>query len=126
MMIALALMLAVPGGPCANPNADQATISQCAADDYARADTAMNRQWKLTLAHMQQFDKDVGPPEDGRPTNAALLLDSQRAWLSFRDAQCELEGAQMRGGSAQPAIYSGCLARLTKARTAQLHELAGD
>ena len=126
MMIALALMLAAPGGPCSNPNADQQTINACEAENYARADAAMNRQWKLTLAAMQQFDKDVGPPEDGSPTNAALLLTSQRAWLSFRDAQCELEGAQMRGGSAQPAIYSGCLARLTKARTAQLHELAGD
>ena len=54
------------------------------------------------------------------------LLASQRAWISYRDAQCELEGFSMRGGTAEPLMVSSCLETLTKQRTEELKRLAAD
>jgi uncharacterized protein YecT (DUF1311 family) len=51
---------------------------------------------------------------------AAALLESQRAWLKFRDTQCVIEGRQYAGGSAQGMTAAACRTRLTRARTAQL------
>jgi uncharacterized protein YecT (DUF1311 family) len=54
---------------------------------------------------------------------AAALLESQRAWLKFRDTQCVIEGGQYAGGSAQGMTVAGCRTDLTKARTAQLKSM---
>jgi len=59
----------------------------------------------------------------GRFGYAAATLASQRAWLAFRDAQCAIEGGEYAGGSMQPMVRSGCLARLTRERTAQLKDM---
>jgi uncharacterized protein YecT (DUF1311 family) len=48
------------------------------------------------------------------------LREAQRAWVSFRDAQCRLESFEARGGSMQPMLDSGCRAAVTRARTAEL------
>ena len=51
------------------------------------------------------------------------MLAAQRAWLSYRDQQCQVEGFQMRGGTAAPMLESGCRARMTKLRTQELKDL---
>jgi uncharacterized protein YecT (DUF1311 family) len=44
--------------------------------------------------------------------------------VTFRDKACEAEGAQYRGGSIEPMIVAGCLARLTRQRGEDLKALA--
>jgi uncharacterized protein YecT (DUF1311 family) len=48
--------------------------------------------------------------------------------VTFRDAQCQGESYEARGGSMQPMLYQGCRATLTRARTAELRgpECPGD
>ena len=50
-----------------------------------------------------------------------LLIAAERAWVSFRDAECEFDAADNLGGSIYPMVYSGCLERLTQARIDQLN-----
>lgn len=50
------------------------------------------------------------------------LILAQRAWINFRNANCEFERSQFEGGTMAPAIQAGCLAQLTKTRTTQLEE----
>lgn len=108
IVMGAALLVAAPASA-----QTQATMNAQAGAAYARADAAMTREWRLTLAYMKG---------DGAPS-AALLLDSQRAWLKFRDAQCAIEGAEFEGGSMQPMTVAGCKARLTNERTGQLRKL---
>jgi uncharacterized protein YecT (DUF1311 family) len=115
-----------PGWNCEEPQLQQ-EMNWCAAEDYARADAALNRQWKETRAAMKRRDAEApryGVPFDGQPGFFASLLEAQRAWLAWRDAHCRLEGYEARGGSLEPLLVSTCKARLTRARTAQLLELA--
>jgi uncharacterized protein YecT (DUF1311 family) len=99
----------------------QADMNQCAADDYRKADAAMNAQWAETRAAMLAWDKATPPSGDAGA--AKRLLASQRAWLAYRDAACDVEGYSVEGGSMQPLIVSSCLAVLTTRRTEELKSL---
>jgi uncharacterized protein YecT (DUF1311 family) len=87
----------------------QSDLNICADKDYRAADAALNTAYRKAMD---------GLDENGR----APLKTAQRAWLTFRDAECKYEAAPNEGGSIYPMIYSLCLARLTKARTAQLKD----
>ena len=101
----------------------QVDMNQCAAEDYRKADAAMNAQWAETRAAMLAWDKATPPSDDNGA--AKRLLASQRAWLAFRDATCDVEGYSVEGGSMQPLVISSCLAALTTRRTEELKSLVG-
>lgn len=96
----------------------QAQMNHDTATDYARADAAMNAQWKRTFAALKARDA-AGPPSG----HAGVLLATQRAWLRLRDDHCRLLGSQYAGGSIQPMAIAQCRAELTRQRTAQLKNL---
>lgn len=127
MILLLAAMSAAtePQLKCDDPQT-QAEINMCAAEDARQADAALNRQWAATAAKMRAQDKAAYAPKDGRPGYYAALLEAQRAWIRFRDLECRVEGYAMRGGSAEPMMISGCLAAVTRARTAQLRDMAAN
>jgi urease subunit alpha len=45
------------------------------------------------------------------------LVTAQRAWIAYRDAECEARGFQARGGTMEPMLVAGCIADVTDART---------
>jgi uncharacterized protein YecT (DUF1311 family) len=95
----------------------------CAAQEYHRADDAMNAQWKVTSAEMKRRDAEWDEPRDDRPGHFSSLLEAQRAWLKYRDAHCRGEGYLFRGGSMEPFMHATCMASLTEDRTSQLKTL---
>jgi uncharacterized protein YecT (DUF1311 family) len=126
-VIVAALLLVA--APVDDPSIDcdnqryQVEMNYCARQAYERADAAMNVQWKLTVAAMRERDRHIDRKYDSQPTHDATLLASQRAWLTYRDQQCLNESFAARGGSMAPMLHSGCMERLTKARTAELKAL---
>ena len=66
---------------------------------------------------LKGWDADLPEAERG---GAAALKEAQRAWISFRDKACEVEGYAMKGGSAEPLLVYGCMRQLTEDRTGQL------
>lgn len=113
-MLLIALLVAA-----AAPVETRATTNRAAGSSYAQADAAMTAQWQRTYAYMKRRDAQ-DTSRGGGFGYAAALLESQRAWLKFRDTQCVIEGAQYLGGSAQGPTTAGCRIDLTRARTAQL------
>ena len=111
--VLLALVLAAPLGPAAARGCDDATtqiqLDQCAGDAFATADAALNFTYKTIMARLES--------EDG---TRKALVGAQKAWLAFRDAECDFEAAGARGGSIQPMIVAQCRTRLTEARTGAL------
>lgn len=102
----------------------QRDMNLCSYRDYQQADRELNAQWKITADVQKRYDRDPHAVKDGRPGYFDTLLAAQRAWLSYRDTHCRSEGYSMRGGSAEPLVTNGCRATLTRARTAQLKDLA--
>lgn len=131
-MIAALLLLAQAAAlpPCDEDAAEmgvQSAMNICAAHDYAAADAELNAQWKVTSAKLKARDEsweDYAPDGDDRPGWFASLLEAQRAWLTYRDAHCRVDGYEMRGGSAEALLVATCKTALTRARTQQLRQLA--
>ena len=120
MLLTLLLAATVTPG-CSSPRS-QAEMNRCAAVAHQQADAAMTRQWNATYASMKRRD-DRDTSRGGGFGYAAALLESQRAWLRYRDAECVIEGGEFAGGSIQPMTMSRCKARLTAARTQELRSL---
>ena len=105
---------------CANAMA-QSDLNICAAQDWQAADEELNVVWPKALAALKAADAEL--PADLKGGEKALL-EAQRAWITFRDAECKAEGYPMRGGSAEPLLVYGCLSTLTRERTATLARIA--
>lgn len=99
----------------------QMEMNYCADKDYAAADKALNAQWALTKKAAALADSYR---EKAEQAGEKTLLKSQRAWIEYRDATCEVAGYPMRGGTGEPYLVLVCLRSVTEARTAELKELA--
>jgi uncharacterized protein YecT (DUF1311 family) len=112
-------LLAVPAiaedaPDCKDPK-DQMTMTFCAGKDFQKADQKLNEAWVKFKADAEDSDKDTGKHE-----YVDALLESQRAWIGFRDAECTWQGFAAHGGSAENDIIQMCMAKLTKDRLRQL------
>src|SRR5262245_24058654 len=100
---------AKPAAPAKNPscaNAQaQSEMNQCAYDDFQKADAELNRVYQQLLLKTDREEK---------------LKAAQRAWVAFRDADCEYDASDSAGGSLEPLLRYSCYETATKTRTNQL------
>lgn len=113
IVISLLLAITVSGtkqtsqkpDPC--PNAlTQPEINRCAMEHFKKADKDLNVVYQRILSKLNAIDR-------------ANLTTTQRAWLTYRDANCTAE-RQFHGGSIAPTIEAFCLQHLTEDRTKEL------
>lgn len=128
MIAAVALLMLAQAASSDDLDCDeaqtQAEMNLCAVREYEAADAALNQQWTTTVARMRALDAEVDGEHDKQPGHYETLLEGQRAWLRFRDAQCLSESFMARGGSMQPMLDSQCKTYMTVLRTEQLRSLA--
>lgn len=79
-------------------------MAECFTKAAQSADTRLNSAYREVLAKV------------GKGDVRTLIVDAQRRWLAFRDAQCALEGYGTNGGSIHPTVMHNCIERLTSAR----------
>jgi uncharacterized protein YecT (DUF1311 family) len=95
----------------------QIAMDECVGKSFKAADQKLNETYRTLL----------GKTSKG---GAEQLKKTQRAWVAWRDAQCEFETMGSRGGSIHPMVQTMCAEELTKAQTkrldAQLHCQEGD
>ncbi|MGQ3210824.1 MAG: lysozyme inhibitor LprI family protein [Shinella sp.] len=98
----------------------QIEMNICADRDYQAADTDLNAVYKKAMAAAREMDAQAKEMGEHYVGAVDALKRAQRAWIGYRDGQCELAGFEARGGSMEPMLVSGCLADLTRKRTAEL------
>jgi uncharacterized protein YecT (DUF1311 family) len=87
------------------PGETQMEMNACAGLAYEQADKLLNQVYR-------KLDR------------TAELVAAQRAWITFRDAECTYQASAYEGGSMQPMVYAGCLQSLTEDRIEQLEQAA--
>lgn len=94
--------------PCGD-NANQSRMNNCDAVQFKHADDTLNASYSQLIRRLRNNEPAV-----------AMLRQSERAWLVYRDKYCAFEAAASEGGSAQPMVAATCLIPITRARTAEL------
>ncbi|MBT2342164.1 MULTISPECIES: lysozyme inhibitor LprI family protein [Pseudomonas] len=89
---------------CAN-TITQSEMNQCAAKENKAADKELNDLYKQITARLKDD-----------PKAKQSLVKAQRAWIGFRDAECNFSASGVEGGSVYPLIYNDCITAQTKAR----------
>ena len=89
----------------------------CLNHEYAAADKDLNATWKRVMSeHPSGGDRDV---------HRAEIRTAQRAWIAFRDADCEA-ASKIGIPKYWEANRVNCLIAHTQARTEALRELYVD
>lgn len=113
---------AEPKVDCSNARST-AEMNYCTGLELQAADRELNRVYQRAIAKRTK-DGDAGPYTF--EAWLAALKASQRAWIKFRDADCEGVVVQdWGGGSGTSAAVNGCRIELTRHRTAILKERYG-
>ena len=112
-LAALALLAAGPalaaGENCADA-ATQGAANACAVRELGAVDGQLNAAYNQVMGRLK-----------AEPAARAALLESQRAWIRFRDAECAFSTVN-GGGSVLPFLNARCQARLTQDRLRQLRD----
>lgn len=91
---------------------NQMEMNDCSYQDYKDADKQLNATYNklvsLVAAHGKKFK--------------AKLVASQKAWMAFRDKECDFAAALNQGGSIYPLLYNSCMTDLTSKRTEELKQ----
>jgi uncharacterized protein YecT (DUF1311 family) len=89
----------------------QSGLNACAETAYHKADAALNNVYKQVIRRLK----------DDAPT-AKLLMTAQKAWIDYRDAECEFSSSGVIGGSLYPMTLAICQEAVTARRTRELGE----
>lgn len=107
-VIALAMIITDSSGPAPCPGKTTIEVNACFAARFVEADADLNRYYNMAIWRARK--------ESG--TDAAQgLVQAERSWLSYRDAECSAAYEKYRGGTIRTSMENGCRIRLTRIRT---------
>jgi len=89
----------------------QTDMNACAGRQYQTADKALNAVYQQITQRLK-----------GDADTKKRLVGAQRAWVAFRDAECEFSASGVSGGSVYPLVQLNCLTAQTVSRTTALKE----
>ena len=104
----LAGMSTAIAGNC-NDQSTQSDLNVCADQDFKTADKALNEVYR---AIVQRLSQD--------PEGKTRLTAAQKAWIGFRDAECDFQSGNSIEGSIYPMLVLICRTGLTQKRTDEL------
>jgi uncharacterized protein YecT (DUF1311 family) len=89
----------------------QMSLNRCAEYHFIERDLELNDAYR-----------DLKKNLDGRDLDK--LVVAQRAWVAFRDRECEFSASDVEGGSMHPMVALICEREMTEERIAQLKTYA--
>lgn len=101
----------------------QADINRCAEADWKTEDARLNEAYDRAMTRAGYFDDSLDAADRGA---VQALKRAQRAWLAYRDAECDAQSFAVKGGSLEAAYQLFCMANLSKLRSEELETYMGD
>lgn len=95
-------------------------MSICNRDEAAAWDVLLNEEYRATMAAFEPLDAEDAEYTPGLDTRVDTLRAAQRAWITFRDAECLNEYALWGSGSMRSIIGTACILNETAERTIEL------
>ncbi|MGA2420824.1 MAG: lysozyme inhibitor LprI family protein [Candidatus Acidiferrum sp.] len=110
--------------PCADAKTQLAT-NECFGKLFESSDAQLNIAYNHIVNAMKKnlstsLQKNDQSAVTYDQTAMDKLLAAQRAWLTYRDANCDSIKFQYEGGSIQPTIWAQCMNETTQQRITTL------
>jgi uncharacterized protein YecT (DUF1311 family) len=99
--------------PCANVE-QGLELSNCIAGEYQRADAELNTVYRQVMSKLDNEE------------HKTALRNAQRAWIEYRDTNCEYETYLFRQGGPSEQHRVVCTTRMSMERTRELQEMLKD
>jgi uncharacterized protein YecT (DUF1311 family) len=84
-------------------------MQNCMDNEWKKSDAELNRVYQESLKKL-------------KPEQAARLKKAQRAWLTYRDAQCDADGLNIPGRHRGSPALTQCRVTLTQERAKTLRD----
>lgn len=110
LVVAVATTASAGGAEC--PGVEALTdATACAEAELLEADEELNRVYVEVMNRLQ---------DTGRLEQKSVLRQAERAWIDFRDRECEFRSSGTKGGTGYDLAMALCLRDLMRHRTAEL------
>ncbi|MGK6311369.1 lysozyme inhibitor LprI family protein [Neorhizobium sp. DT-125] len=90
---------------CYNKAQSQSAMTECSVNDLKPVDDELNKLYKEMETRLK-----------GDDDTKKALIDAQKKWVAFRDAECTLSTIRTAGGSINPMNFNICATDLTSKR----------
>lgn len=90
-------------------------VNECAGIEQKKVETKLNNVYQEVL-------KSVSEPEDAEARKS--LITAQRAWITFREADCRAVYQKWVGGTIRTVMYLNCMQSRAETRIKQLEDYA--
>lgn len=117
---ALALALCAVSSTAAAVNCKKALstgeIEECVALEQGKAELKLNKTYQRVLKLVGEVSAEDGEAPGAKKS----LVAAQRAWVKFRDADCEATYTFHQGGQIRGVMYLSCMQRHAENRVKDL------
>ena len=113
--------------PCMETEDGQTTMgmADCLGNEEAAWDALLNARYKTALSDAKDMDKRLEEDGNFETVVADALVKAQRAWIAFRDAECDRLFELNKEGTIRTVVAASCLNDLTATRAIALGEDQG-
>jgi uncharacterized protein YecT (DUF1311 family) len=88
-------------------------INLCADAELQKVEKNLNVVYQRVMAALAKAED---------PTVRTQLLEAQRAWVKFREADCDAVYSHHQGGTMRTVMHIGCMQQHAERRIADLEE----
>lgn len=110
-LLAISAPFSVFADSCMDAATSQGQMNSCASESYRAADKTLNDVYRRATARV-----------NADAATKKKLVAAQRAWIVFRDAECDFVASGTGEGSAAPMVKLGCLEDLTRHRVDRIQK----
>lgn len=95
-------------------------INECASIEQQEVETQLNATYQKVLAFLDQADPLI---KDDAARAKAKLMEAQRTWIKFREADCDAVYNLNASGTIRNVMRIGCMQAHGKQRIGELNGL---
>lgn len=100
-------------------------VTECLEKMTKESDAKLNRVYRKLLSQREAEDQILnkgGLPGGAAAYSAKALKSAQKAWIKFRDLNCEFQHSLSYPGTGASLDYGSCIVRMTEDRAAELEK----
>jgi uncharacterized protein YecT (DUF1311 family) len=97
-------------------------LNACASIDQKKAEANLNKVYQRVLKTLDQGESATS--SDASIRNA--FVAAQRAWIKFREADCNAVHQKYAGGSIRTVMYLGCMQNHAERRIKDLEDFVSE